>query len=58
MVMGFLCLHFVVLLPWRTVVFSSIMGASMRNMTSSPWRSKKDKWCSSIPQVVYLYYNI
>lgn len=46
-----MCAHFSVLPPWRTAGFSSIMAASMRNMTSLPWRSMKDKWCSSIPQV-------
>lgn len=48
------------LLPWRTAGFSSIMDASMKNMTSLPWRSKKDKWCLNIPQVwnVLLLSNI
>lgn len=31
------------------------MDASMRNMTSLPWRSKKDKWCWNIPQVPNLW---
>ena len=43
-----------VLPPWRTAVFSSTMDASMRNMISSPWRSRRDKWCSNIPQVAHL----
>lgn len=46
------CLHSVVLPPWRTVVFFSITDASMRNTISSLWRSRKDKWSSNIPQVL------
>lgn len=43
------------LLPWRTAGFSSTMDASMKNMTSLPWRSKKDKWCLNTPQVPKLW---
>lgn len=37
--------------PWRAAACSFTMDASMRNMTSLPWRSKMAKWCLNIPQV-------
>lgn len=52
------CLFFPDLLPKSPTVCYSTTAASMRNMTSSPWKSSTSRYNSPSLQVVYLFFII